>query len=120
MHTIFTYIFWNIHECFLKTSFFFIKKMLATKHTLFPVNQYLFETKETTLMRTFFLIFPRYDYTLAREYNWNVKNKLSRGYEETYFFVFREDGMFYNELETRSVDTFFWACFVHFTFANNV
>lgn len=32
--------------------FFFIKKMLATKHTLFPVNQYLFETKETTLMRT--------------------------------------------------------------------
>lgn len=42
-----------------------------------------------------------YDYTLAREYNWNVKNKLSRGYEETYFFVFREDGMFYNELETR-------------------
>lgn len=52
MHTIFTYILWNIHECFLKTSFFFIKKMLATKHTLFPVNQYLFETKETTLMRT--------------------------------------------------------------------
>jgi hypothetical protein len=33
---------------------------------------------------------------LAREYNWNVKNKLSRGYEETYFFVFREDGVYYN------------------------
>jgi len=45
----------------------------------------------------------RYDYTLAREYNWNVKNKLTRGYEETYFMVFREDGCYYNELETRSV-----------------
>ena len=45
--------------------------------------------------------FPRYDYVLSREYNWNVKNKLSRGYEETYFFVFREGGMYYNELETR-------------------
>ena len=43
----------------------------------------------------------RYDYTLAREYNWNVKNKLTRGYEETYFMVFREDGCFYDELETR-------------------
>ncbi|WAR20291.1 PAF1-like protein, partial [Mya arenaria] len=43
----------------------------------------------------------RYDYTLAREYNWNVKNKLTRGYEETYFMVFREDGCYYNELETR-------------------
>ncbi len=42
-----------------------------------------------------------YDYTLAREYNWNVKNKASKGYEETYFFVFREDGVYYNELETR-------------------
>ncbi|XP_076464855.1 RNA polymerase II-associated factor 1 homolog [Babylonia areolata] len=42
-----------------------------------------------------------YEYLLAREYNWNVKNKLSKGYEETYFFVFREDGVFYNELETR-------------------
>lgn len=42
-----------------------------------------------------------YEYSLAREYNWNVKNKLSKGYEETYFFVFREDGVFYNELETR-------------------
>lgn len=42
-----------------------------------------------------------YDYTLAREYNWNVKNKLTRGYEETYFMVFREDGCFYDELETR-------------------
>lgn len=42
-----------------------------------------------------------YEYTLAREYNWNVKNKMSKGYEETYFFVFKDEGVFYNELETR-------------------
>lgn len=42
-----------------------------------------------------------YDYTLAREYNWNVKNKASKGYEENYFLVLREDGVYYNELETR-------------------
>lgn len=42
-----------------------------------------------------------YDYILAREYNWNVKNKAFQGYEETYFFVFKPDGVYYNELETR-------------------
>ncbi|KAK2160811.1 hypothetical protein LSH36_127g19017 [Paralvinella palmiformis] len=42
-----------------------------------------------------------YEYMLAREYNWNVKNKLSKGYEETYFFVFKPEGVYYNELETR-------------------
>lgn len=42
-----------------------------------------------------------YEYVLAREYNWNVKNKLSKGYEETYFFVFKPEGVYYNELETR-------------------
>jgi RNA polymerase II-associated factor 1 len=42
-----------------------------------------------------------YDYVLAREYNWNVKNKASRGYEENYFFVMKDDGVCYNELETR-------------------
>lgn len=44
----------------------------------------------------------RYNYKIAREYNWNVKNKASKGYEENYFFIFREgDGVYYNELETR-------------------
>ena len=43
----------------------------------------------------------RYDYVLAREYNWNVKNKMSKGYEETYFFVMRDNCVAYNELETR-------------------
>ncbi|RXN01862.1 RNA polymerase II-associated factor 1-like [Acipenser ruthenus] len=43
-----------------------------------------------------------YDYKIAREYNWNVKNKASKGYEENYFFIFRDgDGVYYNELETR-------------------
>lgn len=42
-----------------------------------------------------------YEYKMAREYNWNVKSKLQKGYEENYFLVIREDGVFYNELETR-------------------
>uniref|UniRef100_A0A3B3QGY9 RNA polymerase II-associated factor 1 homolog n=1 Tax=Paramormyrops kingsleyae TaxID=1676925 RepID=A0A3B3QGY9_9TELE len=43
-----------------------------------------------------------YEYKIAREYNWNVKNKASKGYEENYFFIFRDgDGVYYNELETR-------------------
>ena len=32
-----------------------------------------------------------------------MKNKLSKGYEETYFFVFKPEGVYYNELETRLV-----------------
>lgn len=42
-----------------------------------------------------------YDYTIARSYNWTVKNKASRGYEENYFCVFRNDAVYYNELETK-------------------
>jgi len=43
-----------------------------------------------------------YEYKLAREYNWNVKNKAIKGFEENYFFVFREgEGVFFNELQTR-------------------
>jgi len=30
-----------------------------------------------------------------------VKTKASKGYEENYFFVMRQDGIYYNELETR-------------------
>lgn len=43
----------------------------------------------------------RYEYRLSREYNWNVKNKASKGYEENYYLVFRGDAVYYNELETR-------------------
>jgi len=42
-----------------------------------------------------------YEYKMAREYNWNVKSKQSKGYEENFFFLFRDDGVYYNELETR-------------------
>lgn len=42
-----------------------------------------------------------YEYKMAREYNWNVKSKASKGYEENYFLVARHDGIYYNELETR-------------------
>ncbi|KAL1131649.1 hypothetical protein AAG570_011262, partial [Ranatra chinensis] len=42
-----------------------------------------------------------YEYKIAREYNWNVKTKASKGYEENYFLVIRSDGAYYNELETR-------------------
>lgn len=45
-----------------------------------------------------------YEYKMAREYNWNVKSKTSgKGYEENYFLVMRQDGIYYNELETRWV-----------------
>lgn len=44
-----------------------------------------------------------YEYKMFREYNWNVKSKASKGYEENYFFIKRDEGIFYNELETRSV-----------------
>lgn len=43
-----------------------------------------------------------YEYKMAREYNWNVKSKTSgKSYEENYFLVMRQDGIYYNELETR-------------------
>ena len=34
-----------------------------------------------------------YDYKISREYNWTVKNKTSKGYEENYYLVVREDGV---------------------------
>lgn len=34
-----------------------------------------------------------YEYKMAREYNWNVKSKASKGYEENYFLVIRQDGV---------------------------
>lgn len=36
-----------------------------------------------------------YEYKMAREYNWNVKSKASKGYEENYFLVMRSDGVSY-------------------------
>ena len=42
-----------------------------------------------------------YEYKMAREYNWIVKNKATKGWEENYFFVARDECVCYNELETR-------------------
>jgi RNA polymerase II-associated factor 1 len=43
-----------------------------------------------------------YEYVMAKDYNWTVKSKASKGYEESYFFVVRPgNGVFYNEIETR-------------------
>lgn len=42
-----------------------------------------------------------YDFKLAREYTWNVKVKSDGGYEENYFFIMKDDAVYYNELESR-------------------
>ena len=41
-----------------------------------------------------------YDYKLTKEYNWNVKNKASKGYEENFFFCYRPG---HGELFTLSI-----------------
>ncbi|XP_052869222.1 RNA polymerase II-associated factor 1 homolog [Anopheles cruzii] len=72
----------------------FVAYFLPTEDTLEKrrrdlVNEMLYEDEE------------EYEYKMAREYNWNVKSKASKGYEENYYLVLRQDGIFYNELETR-------------------
>lgn len=70
---------------------------------------YFLPSKETIRKRkrdqegeTEYMEEEEYEYKMAREYNWNVKNKATKGYEENYFFVFREgEGVFYDELVTR-------------------
>jgi RNA polymerase II-associated factor 1 len=42
-----------------------------------------------------------YDFKMTREYTWNIKTKDSQDYEENYFFVIKDSGVFYNELEFR-------------------
>jgi RNA polymerase II-associated factor 1 len=42
-----------------------------------------------------------YDFKLTREYTWNIKTKGNREYEENYYFIMKNDGIYYNELETR-------------------
>ena len=41
-----------------------------------------------------------YIYKLEREYNWSFLNKV-KGYEDSYFFVMKDDCVFYNELSSR-------------------
>ena len=42
-----------------------------------------------------------YDFKLAREYTWNVKTKGSGLYDENYYFIVKDDAVYYNCLETR-------------------
>ncbi|XP_074106656.1 RNA polymerase II-associated factor 1 homolog [Cotesia typhae] len=41
-----------------------------------------------------------YKYKMAKEYNWNVIQKGANGNEDNYFLVMRNDGVYYNELDT--------------------
>lgn len=47
-----------------------------------------------------------YDFKLTREYTWTIKSKTSTGYEENYYFIMKDNGVFYNELETRQFNFF--------------
>ncbi|XP_055294950.1 RNA polymerase II-associated factor 1 homolog [Sitodiplosis mosellana] len=72
----------------------FVAYFLPTEETLEKrrmdlINEILYEDDQ------------EYEYKMAREYNWNVKSKASKGYEENYFLVMRRDGVYYDELETR-------------------
>lgn len=72
----------------------FVAYFLPTEPTLEKrrrdhTNEVLYEDEE------------EYEYKMFREYNWTVKSKASKGYEENYYLVMRPDGVYYNELETR-------------------
>lgn len=67
-----------------------------------PTRDTILKRKEDEEVSSLYRQEEEYEYRLTKEYNWNVKNKASKGYEETYFFVIRPgDGVFYNEIETR-------------------
>lgn len=66
-----------------------------------PTEETLVKRREDLANQIQYQDDEEYEYKMAREYNWNVKSKASKGYEENYFFVFRPNGIYYNELETR-------------------
>ena len=66
-----------------------------------PTEETLEKRKADFLAGREYLDDEEYEYKMARQYNWNVKSKTSKGYEENYFLVLRKDGIYYNELETR-------------------
>lgn len=66
-----------------------------------PVEETLAKRREDLAKGISYQDDEEYEYKMAREYNWNVKSKASKGYEENYFLVVRQDGVYYNELETR-------------------
>ena len=68
-----------------------------------PTEETLEKRNRDQEMKKEYLDEEVYEYRMAREYNWNVKSKATKDYEENYFFVIRDDGVYYNELETRYV-----------------
>jgi hypothetical protein len=58
-------------------------------------------------------LFFRYHYKLIREYTWSVKTKSNSGYEENFYFLMKDSGVYYNQLETRLVK-FVSSEFFHF------
>lgn len=66
-----------------------------------PVEETLVKRREDFAQGIPYQDDEEYEYKMAREYNWNVKSKASKGYEENYFLVIRQEGIYYNELETR-------------------
>lgn len=66
-----------------------------------PTEETLEKRRSDLINEVLYVDDQEYEYKMAREYNWNVKSKASKGYEENYFLVMRPDGVYYNELETR-------------------
>jgi len=76
---------------FCVTSICFICFFLSIKLTLYGIRdkkQYEFLLKYL-LQDVDYREEEEYEYKMAREYNWNVKSKQSKGYEENFFFLFR-------------------------------
>ncbi|XP_050547977.1 RNA polymerase II-associated factor 1 homolog [Daktulosphaira vitifoliae] len=66
-----------------------------------PSEETIFKRREDVVENRPYDDDYEYEYKMSREYNWNVKSKSSKGYEENYFLIVRDDGVYYNELETR-------------------
>ncbi|KHN80192.1 RNA polymerase II-associated factor 1 -like protein [Toxocara canis] len=73
----------------------FVTYFLPTKETL---DKRMLDTKDGKEFDPDYT----YEYYSVRDYNWLVRNKSTKGYEQDNFlFSFRDTGVYYNELETR-------------------
>lgn len=52
-----------------------------------PTEETLMKRRRDVQENMIYLDDDTYEYKMAREYNWNVKSKASKGYEENYFLV---------------------------------
>ncbi|KAI6651483.1 RNA polymerase II-associated factor 1-like [Oopsacas minuta] len=65
-----------------------------------PTPDTIEKRKEDEAEERNYLEGQEYMYKLEREYNWSFLNKV-KGYEDSYFFVMKDDCIFYNELSSR-------------------